>query len=84
MKTFKPHVTEAKKKEVEEVKKLFNEYPVAGIVNLENLPTLQLQRIKKRFKTNAEVYGVPQLTSDLLIREAHKFIAIDEKLLLKK
>ena len=43
-----------------------------------------LQRIKKRFNTNTEVYGVPQLTSDLLIREAGKFIAIDEKLLLKK
>ena len=43
-----------------------------------------LQRIKKRFNTNTEVYGVPQLTSDLLIREANKFIAIDEKLLLKK
>jgi uncharacterized LabA/DUF88 family protein len=43
-----------------------------------------LQRIKKRFNTNTEVYGVPQLTSDSLIREASKFIAIDEKLLLKK
>ena len=43
-----------------------------------------LQRIKKRFNTNTEVYGVPQLTSDSLIREASKFIAIDERLLLKK
>jgi uncharacterized LabA/DUF88 family protein len=42
-----------------------------------------LQRIKTRFNTNTEVYGVPQLTSDLLIREASKFIAIDENLLLK-
>lgn len=41
-----------------------------------------LERIKKRFDTNTEVYGVPQLTSDLLIKEAYKFIAIDEKLLL--
>lgn len=43
-----------------------------------------LERIKKRFNTNTEVYGVPQLTSDLLIRQASKFIAIDETLLLKK
>ena len=43
-----------------------------------------LQRIKHRFNTNTEVYGVPQLTSDLLIRAASKFIAIDEQLLLKK
>ena len=43
-----------------------------------------LQRIKQRFNTNTEVYGVPQLTSNLLIKEASKFIAIDERLLLKK
>jgi len=43
-----------------------------------------LQRIKQRFDTNTEVYGVPRLTSEFLIREASKFIAIDKKLLLKK
>ena len=43
-----------------------------------------LQRIKKRFNTNTEVYGVPQLTSNLLIKQANKFIAIDKRLLLKK
>lgn len=42
-----------------------------------------LQRIKQRFDTNTEVYGVPQLTSESLIREASKFIAIDKNLLLK-
>lgn len=42
-----------------------------------------LQRIKKRFKTNIEIFSVPQLTSDSLIKEANKFIAIDKKLLLK-
>jgi uncharacterized LabA/DUF88 family protein len=43
-----------------------------------------LQRIKNRFNTKTEVYGVTQLTSDLLIKEADRFIAIDEKLLLRK
>jgi uncharacterized LabA/DUF88 family protein len=43
-----------------------------------------LERIKKRFNTDTEVYGVPQLTSDLLIRQAKKFIAIEEDLLLNK
>jgi uncharacterized LabA/DUF88 family protein len=42
-----------------------------------------LQRIKNRFSTNTEVYGVPSLTSDLLIKEASSFIKIDEKLLLE-
>jgi len=43
-----------------------------------------LQRIKQRFNTDAEVYGVPQLTSNLLINEANKFRAIDETLLINK
>jgi len=42
-----------------------------------------LQRIKQRFNTGAEVYGVPQLTSNLLIKEATKFRAIDKSLLLR-
>jgi uncharacterized LabA/DUF88 family protein len=41
-----------------------------------------LQRINERFSTRAEVYGVPQLTSDSLIRAAGQFIAIDDSLLL--
>ena len=42
-----------------------------------------LQRIKNRFNTNTEVYGVRQLTSELLIREASKFIPIETDLLLR-
>ena len=42
-----------------------------------------LRRIKERFNTNTEVYGVAQLTSDFLIEAADRFIAIDAKLLLK-
>jgi uncharacterized LabA/DUF88 family protein len=43
-----------------------------------------LERIKSRYGTRAEVYGVPELTSDLLIRQATTFVAIDNELLLKK
>jgi|TARA_Y100000310_G_scaffold334233_1_gene413485 large subunit ribosomal protein L10 len=50
MTEYKPHINDRKKGEVEDIKRLFNEYPIAGIVNLENLPTLQLQRIKKSLK----------------------------------
>jgi uncharacterized LabA/DUF88 family protein len=44
---------------------------------------LLLNRIKKRFNTDCEVYGVPALTSDLLTCEASKFVAIDQHLLLR-
>lgn len=41
-----------------------------------------LSRIKDRFDTNCEVYGVPALTSDILTDQASKFIPIDQRLLL--
>ena len=41
-----------------------------------------LSRIRSRFNTSCEVYGVPALTSDLLTNEASKFIPIDQRLLL--
>ena len=44
---------------------------------------LLLDRIKTRFDTNSEVYGVPALTSDILTTAASKFVPIDEQLLMK-
>ena len=43
-----------------------------------------LARIRQRFDTGSEVYGVPALISDLLTKEADKFIPIDKRLLLGK
>jgi uncharacterized LabA/DUF88 family protein len=42
-----------------------------------------LERIKQRFKTRSEVYGVPKLTADPLITVCSKFVAIEKNLLLK-
>lgn len=41
-----------------------------------------LDRIRKRFKTRSEVYGVPKLTAAHLITTANQFNAIDRNLLL--
>lgn len=43
-------IAEWKKKEVEEVKELIRKYPIFGIVNMENLPSLQLQRMRAQTK----------------------------------
>ena len=43
-----------------------------------------LHRIRARFNTESEVYGVPKLTSNLLINEAGKFFPIDDRLLLRR
>jgi len=42
-----------------------------------------LDRIRERFKTKSEVYGVRALTSNQLIGPAGRFIPIDKELLLK-
>ena len=44
--------------------------------------TILLERIKQRFNTRSEVYGVRQLTADALITATGKFIAIEKSLLL--
>jgi uncharacterized LabA/DUF88 family protein len=41
-----------------------------------------LDRIRERFNTKSEVYGVRALTSNQLIGPADRFVAIDEKLIL--
>lgn len=41
-----------------------------------------LARIRSRFGTRSVVYGVPELTSNLLITEADEFVPIDGSLLL--
>ena len=46
--------------------------------------TVLLQRIRDRFGTGSEVYGVTDLTSNSLIQAADKFIAIDQRLLLTR
>jgi len=42
-----------------------------------------LDRIKERFRTRSEVYGVRALTSNQLLGPADRFVPIDEKLILK-
>ncbi len=42
-----------------------------------------LDRIRDRFRTQSEVYGVRALTSNQLIGPASRFVEIDDKLILK-
>lgn len=41
-----------------------------------------LERIRRRFDTHSQVYGVPALTSNLLIDAADEFVPIDKDMLL--
>ena len=44
------HVAEYKKKIVNEFVNLINSYPVIGVVNMENLPTAQLQKMREQLR----------------------------------
>ena len=48
-------VAEWKREEVKEIKRLLDEYSVFGIINVENLPSLQLQRLKHNLKNKIYV-----------------------------
>lgn len=43
-------IPEHKKDEVKDIKRLVKEYPVIGLVNMENLPAKQLQKMKKQLR----------------------------------
>ena len=45
---------------------------------------LLLKKIRERFNTKSEVYGVPRLTANSLIREATVYNPIEEDLLLRQ
>ncbi|MBU0756816.1 MAG: 50S ribosomal protein L10 [Nanoarchaeota archaeon] len=49
------HVSEKKKKVVDEFTRLIEEYPIIGAVNLENMPTKQLQAIRALIRGKAEL-----------------------------
>lgn len=69
MNKIEPHVSEAKKKEVDDIKRLVREYPIIGVVNMENLPALQLQRMKNQLRGTIVI----KMTKKRLI-----YIALDQ------
>jgi len=52
---MKPHVSQSKKQELKEIKELFQEYPNFGIIDITNLPSFQLQKIKSKLKDKLKI-----------------------------
>ncbi len=78
--TYEPHITDAKRKEVEDVKNLFKQYSVAGVLNLEGLPTLMLQRIKKGLGDSVALKITKKRFMKIAIEELGKEVKNVEKL----
>ncbi|MDP3918327.1 MAG: 50S ribosomal protein L10 [Nanoarchaeota archaeon] len=51
----KPFISQKKKDNVKDIVNLLNEYPIIGIVDMENLPAPQLQKMKRSLKGNVIV-----------------------------
>ncbi len=83
MSDHKPHVNKRKKKEVDRLKKLFQEYPVIAIADLEHLPAANLQRIKKKLRGKAEFIITKRRRVLLAIEEIKDKLPNAEELLSK-
>lgn len=55
VKKGRAHVSSAKQKAVQEIKELIDHYPVIAIINLENLPAKQLQKMKTKLRKDLEI-----------------------------
>lgn len=66
---------DAKKAEVTKLKKLIKESPIVGIVNMQNLPMAQLQRMRKKLRDDLTLY----MSKKRLIRLALEGLAKDKK-----
>jgi large subunit ribosomal protein L10 len=51
----KAHVSEEKKQVVETIAKLVKDYPVIGAIDLEGMPTAQLQKMREKLRNNGTV-----------------------------
>ena len=52
---YKPHISEEKKQVVDELKKLMDQYPVVGAVDVEKLPAKQLMVMRKKLSKTAKI-----------------------------
>ena len=79
MSNSKAHVSEAKKKVVANLVKLIKENPIIGVVNMENLPASQLQKISAKLRDNV----VLTMTKKRLMKLAFEKTKDDKKDILK-
>lgn len=69
MKPTKPHVAEYKKKEVARIAKLIQDNPIFGIINMENLPSAQLQKMRSQLKSKALIFMTKRRLIKIAVEE---------------
>ncbi|MDO8480828.1 MAG: 50S ribosomal protein L10 [Nanoarchaeota archaeon] len=69
------HTTKAasyKKEQVAKVAKLLSDYPIVGILNMENLPASALQQMRGKLRGKAEMFMTKRRLIKLALQEAEK------------
>jgi large subunit ribosomal protein L10 len=72
IKKGRAQVSDAKQKAVQEIKELMDHYPVVAILNLENLPTKQLQKMKTKLRKNLEIRVAKKSIIDHALKLSNK------------
>jgi len=81
MSDHKPHINKRKKREVDRLKKLFQDYPVVAVADLHNLPAANLQKIKKKLRGKAEFVILKRRRAVIAINELKDKLPNAEELL---
>ncbi len=69
---YKAHVAPTKKATVKEFTKLIEQYPVIGAVDVENLPALQLNRMRKQLRETVELKMTKRRLLTIAINDSKK------------
>jgi len=64
------HVAESKKKIVNEFTELVNSYPVIGVVDMENLPTAQLQKMREQLRDKVVIRMTKRRLINIILNNA--------------
>ena len=66
------HVTDFKKKVVADITKLCKEYPIIGVVNMENLPAPQLQVMRKELRGKVDLFMTKKTLMKIALEKIKK------------
>jgi large subunit ribosomal protein L10 len=72
MKKHEAHVSEAKKKLVSDLVKLFDQYKVIGAVNVENLPAKQLMVMRAKLRGKAQILMTKRRIINIALDQSKK------------
>lgn len=68
----KPHISEEKKKIISEALRYFKEYPIIGLVDMENLPAPQLQAMKSKLRDSVKLFMTKKRLMRIIFKEVEK------------